>query len=216
MSYTDEALKFVATQAETAAEKRLLHDDDRTFIVNRDGEVSEYRPNNSARVSLKVHMLTAIVDYVTRTRERLNAPLVIEVLDEDHVKVYGELDRFGNRECLLEAEALHPSFPFGRFSDSESAVIQLQSQFVQTENTKLLLSFVGNMKEDSIATSVDDGVSQTTTVRAGVATVAAGTAPNPIALRPYWTFNEVEQPESEFIFRLHEGMTVGLFEGDGG
>lgn len=46
--------------------------------------------------------------------------------------------------------------------------------------------------------------------------MAAGTAPNPIALRPYRTFNEVEQPESEFIFRLHEGMTVGLFEGDGG
>jgi hypothetical protein len=215
MSYTDEALKFVATQAETAAEKRLLHDGDRTFLVDRDGDIREYRPDDGAKSSLKVHTLTAAINYISNTLERRGIPLIVNILDQDHVQVMSELDRFGNRECLLEAEALHPSFPFGRFISSEEAIIGLQSQFVQTSNMKLLLSFVGNLKEDAVTTSVDDGISQTATVRAGVASVAKGTAPNPIALRPYRTFNEVEQPESEFVFRLHEGMHVGLFEGDG-
>ena len=35
-------------------------------------------------------------------------------------------------------------------------------------------------------------------------------------LRPYRTFLEVEQPESEFLLRLDEDGNVGLFEADGG
>lgn len=37
-----------------------------------------------------------------------------------------------------------------------------------------------------------------------------------VTLRPYRTFLEVEQPESEFLLRLREGGKIGLFEADGG
>ena len=37
-----------------------------------------------------------------------------------------------------------------------------------------------------------------------------------VALRPYRTFLEVEQPESEFLLRLDGEGNVGLFEADGG
>lgn len=37
-----------------------------------------------------------------------------------------------------------------------------------------------------------------------------------VALRPYRTFTEVEQPESEFILRLDDEGRVGLIEADGG
>lgn len=40
---------------------------------------------------------------------------------------------------------------------------------------------------------------------------------NPIRkLKPYRTFNEVDQPESEFLLRLSEGGGVALYEADGG
>lgn len=40
---------------------------------------------------------------------------------------------------------------------------------------------------------------------------------NPIVrLKPYRTFNEVDQPESEFLVRLSEGGYVALYEADGG
>ena len=43
--------------------------------------------------------------------------------------------------------------------------------------------------------------------------------PNPVTLRPYRTFTEVTQPESEFVFRMKDdSMSVycALFEADGG
>lgn len=44
--------------------------------------------------------------------------------------------------------------------------------------------------------------------------------PNPVTLRPYRTFLEVEQPESKFIFRIREGSDgqpmFKLVEADGG
>lgn len=41
--------------------------------------------------------------------------------------------------------------------------------------------------------------------------------PNTIVkLKPYRTFYEVEQPESEFLLRLSDDGKVGFFEADGG
>lgn len=37
-----------------------------------------------------------------------------------------------------------------------------------------------------------------------------------VALRPFRTFLEVEQPESEFLLRLDDDGNVGLLEADGG
>lgn len=44
--------------------------------------------------------------------------------------------------------------------------------------------------------------------------------PNPVKLKPYRTFLEVDQPVSEFIFRMkqdkYDGVLCALFEADGG
>lgn len=40
---------------------------------------------------------------------------------------------------------------------------------------------------------------------------------NPIVrLTPFRTFSNVEQPASDFLFRIKEGGTAALFEADGG
>ena len=43
--------------------------------------------------------------------------------------------------------------------------------------------------------------------------------PNPVRLRPYRTFAEIEQPESEYVFRIMDdgqGPSFKLVEADGG
>jgi len=50
----------------------------------------------------------------------------------------------------------------------------------------------------------------------GVAAVENINLPNTVTLKPFRTFAEVSQPESEFVLRLKEGNRVGLFEADGG
>ena len=52
----------------------------------------------------------------------------------------------------------------------------------------------------------------------GIASKSDAVVPNPVKLRPYRTFVEVEQPVSEFVFRMKDnnGITCALFEADGG
>ncbi|MDD3140742.1 MAG: hypothetical protein PHX08_17475 [Lachnospiraceae bacterium] len=60
---------------------------------------------------------------------------------------------------------------------------------------------------------------QRITIKTGITQVADDIIPNPVTLRPYRTFTEVTQPESQFIFRMKDGrecLLCGLFEADGG
>ena len=80
----------------------------------------------------------------------------------------------------------------------------------------MLLKVAGNVKETSVKTVQDDGVSQVVAMSTGVASVEDVILPNRVKLKPYRTFVEVDQPESEFIFRVKEGITFKLIEADGG
>jgi hypothetical protein len=77
------------------------------------------------------------------------------------------------------------------------------------------LKVVGNIKKEDVRTVGDNGVSQSVTAKVGVATVGQVEVPNPVALMPR-TFVEVEQPESNLIFRMQNGPRYALFEADGG
>ena len=62
----------------------------------------------------------------------------------------------------------------------------------------------------------DNGVSQEVEARQGVSLKALVQVKPRVALRPFRTFLEVEQPVSEFLLRLDDDGNVGLFEADGG
>ncbi|MED2748846.1 hypothetical protein P4307_32370, partial [Brevibacillus porteri] len=105
---------------------------------------------------------------------------------------------------------------FERYHDVENFNISLQSAFVPNSDRDLMLKLVGNVKEEAVNTIGDDGVSQSVVAKMGVATVGNVKVPNPVLLKPYRTFVEVEQPESNFIFRMRKGPECALFEADGG
>ena len=66
----------------------------------------------------------------------------------------------------------------------------------------------------------DDGVTQQVVIKSGVAHKDNAIVPNPVNLTPYRTFLEVDQPASDFIFRIrkNEGSapTFKLVAADGG
>ena len=84
----------------------------------------------------------------------------------------------------------------------------------------LLLKFAGTVEAGTVAEYGDDGVTQKATVKTGIASKGDAIVPNPVRLRPYRTFLEVEQPVSEFVFRMkqdkYDGITCAIFEADGG
>lgn len=115
-------------------------------------------------------------------------------------------------------DARLPNIPLNQFVDQESFCIGLQSMFEHTADLDLLKKFAGTVEAGTVAEYGDNGVSQKATIRQGIASKAEAIVPNPVRLKPYRSFLEVEQVESSFVFRMkeHGGICCALYEADGG
>jgi hypothetical protein len=169
--------------------------------------------------ALGVHTLTGVVDYLNDPGEQtLTGNFFLHVVSHQQVDLRSTLSPvWCQRMCILTAKPPESrGYSFGQWLDPESFIIALQAMFVPDETTKKLLSMVASIKDEVVKTSADDGVSQTITARAGVALVETVKVPNPVTLRPYRTFLEVEQPAISCVFRLRQGPMLSLHEADGG
>lgn len=172
---------------------------------------------------IKVATLNGLVEYLQKCSEDMNGGYFIRVDSPTMVKVISKLNRDRRRETLVICEAETPRIPFEHFIDNEQMVITVQSMFVDDPgktDKELILKFAGTATNGSVKEYNDDGVTQKATVRQGVASKVEAIVPSPCTLRPFRTFIEVEQPESQFIFRMREGsggsITSALIEADGG
>ena len=147
---------------------------------------------------------------------------LIEVLSHQGVRIVSRhTGLYGRREVLLSVSLQDGEpFPFGRFLPREEFVIGLQSRFLQQGDVLEVLRLASGLEMSAVMVAEDDGISQRTTTRQGIALKETVTVKGRVKLRPYRTFREVEQPVSEFVFRLRskEGMVpeCALFEADGG
>lgn len=159
--------------------------------------------------------LRSIVDYIKHEIDGAEFQ-VIHIADEGRVDVYSELNEDKRREHFISCIYPEKPFRFGQFMPYSEFIIALQSKFVPDDNVTTLLSYVGNIREESAAEFKDDGISQTVVCKTGIARLENVVLPNRIKLRPYRTFSEVEQPASEFVFRIGKNSDCALFEADGG
>lgn len=142
---------------------------------------------------------------------------IIHVEDVGKVNLYSSVcNECMDRQKFMTAEWAGNKFPFGQFMDAEKFNILLQTCFMETDDLKVIQQVVGNLRDEAVQNYGDDGVSQSVTIRTGIATVGQVRVPSPAKLRPYRTFLEVEQPASLFILRMREGGQCALFEADGG
>ncbi|MGT2969094.1 hypothetical protein [Streptococcus azizii] len=178
-------------------------------------DLKELDPKRYPKV-MWLSTLTSLVDYLKSGLNNLsNQRLIIVVEKNDEVCVYSENDEFEQRTLLAKSKARIPELTFGRFLSSEQFNIILQSNFIDDNDRGTLLEFASALKIENGAEIEDNGVSQVATVKTGVASLARGKAPNPVTLRPYRTFSEVEQPASLFVFRIDKQANMALFEADG-
>lgn len=177
-----------------------------------------YRISRPKIETLNVTTLTALVEYISQNRDRLPLDqLMIHVMSPTEVKLLSPLlDKDGTRDCFISIEPELPSIAFGRLYENEGFNILMQSAFQDTEDKKIILKVVGNIIDKAVRQISDDGVSQAVTIKTGTVNVDNVVVPNPVTLKPYRTFTEVEQPESKFIFRMREGGNCMLVEADGG
>lgn len=203
-----------------AVETKTLRIDGVEYATRAVVDVRKPDPKQDA---LDVSGLTGIVEYLAAhditTGEPIGPGLEVPIV---HIRDYSRVDLvttpFGfhkQRDVLATAKCLKAQFEFEAFHAPDEFVIALLTQFVQTEQTAILLNVVGNMSQEAETRVLDDGVGQEVSVRKGVSLKARAQVPSPVILQPYRTFREVEQPESPFALRVDDGPSVALFEAAG-
>ena len=95
----------------------------------------------------------------------------------------------------------------------------MQSMFIETPDKAIVMQVAGNVEDKTVANYGDDGVTQKATIKSGLSGMEDVLVPNPVKLRPFRTFHEIDQPEIAFVFRMRNGsngVSCALFEADGG
>ena len=194
-----EALQYLVELGK--AEEHTINGD--TYSDKPLHRIDMYIPKANA---IEMHTLTSLVDYIKSDVDEMSEKMIVEVASPTKVNLYSQLDYNRDREKLVSVSARVPEFSFNNFMDQEKFCINLQSKFIDDPQTdrSLILKFAGTVEAGTVAEYGDDGITQKATVKTGIASKGDAIVPNPVELRPYRTFLEVEQPISEFIFRMKQ------------
>ena len=211
-----EAIKYIAEKAVEAERPEVLEINGKTYCTKN---LSRYDKQPKAE-PISATTLTSLVDYIKESREELRERMIVQVVSPTAVRLFSGLLPERDRETLFEVNALLPRFDYGYEYEQEAFLVAMQSCFMPSEHREAVTILASNIINTQQASYSDDGISQQAVIKTGITTKEAALVPNPVTLIPYRTFLEVEQPASEFVFRISEGRggapTFKLVAADGG
>lgn len=168
--------------------------------------------------TIELNTLKSLGEIIKTELEKMYKPLFVRVssptLIETFTTYHNEEDC--RRDYLYRVQADLPQITLNSFVSHEQFMIALRSKFIETEDVEYLLNLLAKITDKNSVESEDNGLTQTVQAKKGVVMVENVAVRPKVTLKPYRTFLEVEQPESEFLLRLKEGGHIGLFEADGG
>lgn len=210
-----EALEYIADLKEKSMDVKMEEIDGKIYCNKN---LTRYHNFDTAS-EVRVNTLTALVDYIKGKAEELRESSILHIKSPIEVCLYSGLIDERIRETLMRSNAIVNEFKFDHYYDQERFLIELQANFLETEDLMNIKTVAGNIQAGTTANYDDDGVSQKTTIKSGIAMRQDVIVPNPVSLRPYRTFAEIEQPESNYVFRIKDtdnGPCFKLVEADGG
>lgn len=211
-----EAIAFITGLAVKAEKPEVVEINGRTYCTK---DLRRYDAADKAK-AIEATTLTSLVDYIKESREELRDRMIIQVISATKVQLYSGLLPERDRETLFEVNALLPQFEYGREYDQESFLVSVQSCFMPSEDREAVTILASNITNTQEQAYSDNGVTQQAVMKTGITTKENVLVPNPVNLIPYRTFLEVEQPASDFIFRISEGRggapAFKLVAADGG
>ena len=196
-----DALKYLVGLGEEGAKPEVLDINGKTYCTK---SLTRYDKEEMA-APLAATSLTAMVDYIKNKYSEFKGDMIVQIVGPEKVKLISGLTKERDRECLFESSTNTNGFRFDNYYDQEDFIINLQSGFQKNDDLALILQVAGNVENNATASYGDDGVSQKTTIKKGIASKVDVLVPNPVFLAPYRTFLEVQQPLSAFVFRIGEG-----------
>ena len=179
----------------------------------------------SAELQAELHNICAEADVpealvkLVRTEAcKAETPLYITIPDHLTVRCFGQPQpeaRFV-RQVYYEAKATDvPGWDERVQLGFEEAQIALRTRFQETADTLYAMKLLSDISCGAKVIYNDNGIATTVTTQKGIALQTNEQIKPLIKLKPYRTFQEVEQPESIFLIRLTDRGIV-FTEADGG
>lgn len=190
-----------------------------TFCITHDGGVEEIRPIIDHPDTLTLNSLDALVKLITTEGMALEGGLLyITIPDHMTVRCFAQpepTERW-HRQTYYEAKATDvPGWAEKAQMGFEEAQIALRTRFQETNDTLYAMKLLSDISCGAKVVYNDNGIATTVTTQKGVALQTNEQIRPLISLRPYRTFQEVEQPESIFLIRLND-RGISFIEADGG
>ena len=166
--------------------------------------VSEPKP-------LTLQSLNGLVDFINTEDFSVENKMLVHIQDHENVILYGLLnvDDENRRFSYAKATPIRSTPQLSTdWMTQEDLMIGLQAFAEETPVWKAVIGVVSKVTDNLVASFDDDGTSQEVTIAAGL-NKALKKLPNPILLKPYRTFPEIDQPESRFILRMQANSQKG-------
>ena len=158
------------------------------------------RPDEPKFPTIQLETLDSLVDYAQRHQTDLTQHKIL--CSHAQVQIFGPpAGENRSRDIVVTVLSGAQPYQFGQWQDLETFRVSLLTLFEESDDRVEVLKFISKLSDDFIKTSQDDGVTQTATVRQGLASFGEARVPSPVKLRPIRTFMEVQQPEE--IGRAH-------------
>lgn len=189
-----------------------------TFTVNASGDAEQILTAINYPDTLTVNSLDALVKLVKTEAVNEEEKLYITVPDHMTVRCFGRPDwtRRCHRQTYYEAKATDvPGWGEKVALGFEEAQIALRTRFQETPDTLYTMKLLSDICCGAKIIYNDNGIATTITTQKGVALQGNDTIRPIVTLKPYRTFQEVEQPESIFLIRVNERQ-ISFTEADGG
>ena len=211
-------LKEFIEHIQKTTQPQIVEIDGRTFAVSNEGGYTELRPTIDHPNFLTLHSLDALVKLVRTEASRAETPIYITIPDHLTVRCFGRPQPGAQffRQGYYEATATDvPGWGEKVQLGFNEAQIAMRTRFQETTDTIYALKLLSDICCGAKVVYNDNGIATTVTTQKGVALQSNEQIRPIITLKPYRTFQEVEQPESIFLIRVNErGIT--FTEADGG
>lgn len=229
-----EGLQFVHALGEQSLYQTIREIGGHSYHVTKTGAVliPEFQPE--LPTPLQIHTLDGIKQLFETHFEAIKDEVDPEGLFV-HVVAYNEVhvldlksDKFGRRRVLIKSTPIQvDGFAFNKYLTHEDFTISLLSKFQQPakpedDHLQYLLKISETVTGEAVVASENTGAGQMVSLRQGALVSAAKTElKQRVKLSPFRTFREIDQPRSEFIFRVNQPKpgeipTLALIEADGG
>jgi hypothetical protein len=189
------------------------------YVVDSDGRPVPIRLAVDYAEAIELYSLDALVRMIeTEALNLYSTPIYIEASDYDSVDCFlqpnGDL-RFVRQELYNVAAKDIPGWKEEDSLPFEQALIAVRTRFQRSVDTAYLLKLLSEISNGAKVTFADNGIATTVVTKKGIDLQASEAIRPIISLKPYRTFQLIEQPASEFHILISE-RGIKFIEADGG